>query len=554
MVQGGARAAAEESPAPSSRTRWQWAQEQWRQGDLAAGFGAWRSLDPRTADGQVASRRLSAAAEHYRRAIVLLESGEPGARQELQRGKALAPMDPALYLPLARACRGQENLFLAVQYYRGYLGQLPGAPDAGVASQELALLERELGSVAGVSSDAEGDGDGVRDGLRAGGQQSRPARLLVPSVVGLLVGTALGLVLATVMSSLMQRRRRGRSLAELAVSYPELQPALAYLIGRLRHELLKHRIGAATEVTRALARGDSDAAQREFLRHRLYGGERLDEAWSGYVQSFHRALGPEFDLVRSDRDFADAQRAIHELQALEQPLLRGEPAAVRKLVSAHERLQRFDRGLAALLWRLQRTPVDLELLTAAVESVRSEHLAGQVVLDVVEIEGPAEPVTVAVYRTDLLLILKNLIRNAILAVGRAPAPRQIAIDTALEILPTGEEIVRVRVHDTNPEPLSPEQIYGSHGSDAEAVNVQHGLGLVTAALSLYSGSIAVLPGRSGYRKCVAVQLFRALDDSEAASGSDTAVDATAASSEEPPSPSPSPLPPSPPPLLPGDAP
>ena len=91
-------------------------------------------------------------------------------------------------------------------------------------------------------------------------------------------------------------------------------------------------------------------------------------------------------------------------------------------------------------------------------------------------------------------------------------------------------------------------------SDAEAVNVQHGLGLVTAALSLYSGSIAVLPGRSGYRKCVAVQLFRALDDSEAASGSDTAVDATAASSEEPPSPSPSPLPPSPPPLLPGDAP
>lgn len=527
----GQLAGAKEAAPPTSGTRWGWAQDQWRQPELAAGFGAWRSLDPATPEGQTAGRRSVEAAGHYRRAIGLLEGGQPGARQELEAGKRLAPMDPALYLPLARACRKQENLFLAVQYYRGYLGQLPGAADAVAASQELALVERELGSVASSSSEGLG-------GAGAGGTQAGAVRSLAPMVVSLLLGTALGLVLATGISSLMQRRRRGRSLAELAASYPELQPALAYLIGRLRHELLKHRIGAATEVTRALARGDSDEAQREFLRHRLYGGERLDEAWSGYLQSFHRALGPEFDLVRSDRDFADAQRAIHELQALEQPLLRGEPAAVRKLVSAHERLQRFDRGLASLLWRLQRTPVDLELLTAAVEAVRSEHLAGQVVLDAVEIEGPGEPVTVAVYRTDLLLILKNLIRNAILAAGRAAAPRQIAIDTALEILPTGEEIVRVRVHDTNPEPLSPEQIYGSHGSDAESAGIQHGLGLVTAALSLYSGSIVVLPGRSGYRKCVAVQLFRALDDGEVAEESAAMDDAGNAEHAAPTSPAP----------------
>jgi len=485
-------------PPPSLEHRWQRAQQQWQSPGLSAGYAAWASLDPATAQGQEAHHRLATAAGHYQRAVTLIQTGQPGGRQELQRGKAVAPMDPALFLPLARACRAQDNAFLALQYYRSYLGSSAASGlEAAAARQELAELAREFGE------------------LWEGSAPERPSPgsviSKVPPAAILFIGTAFGLLLAVALSNLGARRRRGRSLAELAQAYPELQPALAYLIGRLRHELLKHRIGAAADVAHALAAGQSSAELRVFLHRRLYGGERLDEAWSGYLQSFRRALGPDFDLARH-RTFASAERAIKQLQTLELPLLRGERAAVRKLVAAHKRLEAFDRGLAELVGRMQRTSLDSELFTQAMQAVRSEPLAGQVPLDTVELIGPTEPVFVAVYRTDLMLILKNLLRNAILAVGRAPPPRQIAADVLVELLPTGEELVLLRVHDTSPEPLTPEQIYRS--SDAEAAGAQRGLGLVTAALSLYSGSISVEPGRSGYRKCVAVHLFRTLEAAE----------------------------------------
>ncbi len=475
--------------------QWQQAQTAWqRRPNLAAGYRAFADIAEATPEGREAQQRLTSAAIHYRRAIELIAAGKTGAREELARGKALAPMDPALFLPLARACRARDNSFLAVEYYRSFLAdpQNQDPESLRAAQRELTDLSKELGEAYGTPPPPP----------------TTPGWLgRVQTLATLLAGAALGLLLAGALSGYLTARRRARSLTELAETYPELQPALAYLIGRLRHELLKHRIGAATDVAQSLATGPSSAEQRVFLHKRLFGGERLDEAWTGYLQSFRRALGPDFDLLRSDRDFRQAQRAIRKLQGLELPLLHGERSALRKLLAAQSELLRFDRKLSVLVTRLQRTPLDRTLIEQAVLAVRSEPLASQVTLDAVEIEEPGEPVLVAVYRTDLLLILKNLLRNAILAVGRAAPPRQIAVDMALELLPTGEEVVKLRVHDTSPETLTPEQIYRS--GDAAAQSAQHGLSLVTAALSLYSGSISVGSGRSGYQKCVVVQLFRA---------------------------------------------
>ena len=481
----------------SPPVQWRQAQAAWQgRPNLAAGYRAFVDVDEASPEGREAQQRLLDAAAHYRRAIELIAAGQVGAREELARGKALAPMDPALFLPLARACRARDNSFLAVEYYRSFLAEPQSQdPEALRAAQrELSELSKELGDAYGAPPAAP-----------------PPERWLgrVQTLATLLAGAALGLLLAGALSGYFSRSRRGRSLAELAETYPELQPALAYLIGRLRHELLKHRIGAVTDVAQSLAAGPSSAEQRVFLHKRLFGGERLDEAWTGYLQSFRRALGPDFDLLRSDRDFRRAQRAVRQLQGLELPLLHGDRGALRKLLSAQTELLRFDRTLAALVTRLQRTPLDRALIEQAVLSVRAEPLASQVALDAVEIADPDEPVLVAVYRTDLLLILKNLLRNAILAVGRCPAPRQIAVDVLLELLPTGEEVVKLRVHDSSPETLTPEQIYRS--GDAAAQGAQHGLSLVTAALSLYSGSISVGAGRAGYQKCVIVQLFRAFD-------------------------------------------
>lgn len=486
----------------SAAAQWRRAQAAWgARPDLTAGYSDFAAIAARrdSSEAQEAERRLRAAAEHYRQAIALIAAGQSGAREALSRGKALAPMDPMLLLPLARACRSRDNAFLAVQYYRSLLAE----PTTGDA---LAGLQRDAGRELGELTKELGDAYGTP----AAAPPPPPLwQLRVQTVATLLSGTALGLLLAVGLSALSGRRRRGRSLAELAETYPELQPALSYLIGRLRHELLKHRIGAATDVAQSLATGPSSAEQRVFLHKKLFGGERLDEAWTGYLQSFRRSLGPDFDLLRIDRDFRRAQRAITQLQGLELPLLRGQRGALRRLLSAQRVLVAFDRQLAALVMRLQRTPLDRQLIEQATLSVRSEHLAGQVALDAIELDGPTEPVTVAVYRTDLLLILKNLLRNAILAVGRTDAPRRVAVDVVLELLPTGEEAVKLRVHDSSPEKLTPEQIYRS--GDPMGQGAQHGLSLVTAALSLYSGSISVEAGRPGYEKCVVVRLFRALD-------------------------------------------
>ena len=245
-----------------------------------------------------------------------------------------------------------------------------------------------------------------------------------------------------------------------------------------------------------------------FLHKRLFGGERLDEAWTGYLQSFRARWVPTsiFCAVIAISVELSAQFGSCRLEL---PLLHGDRGALRKLLSAQTELLRFDRqaGGAGDTSAAYAARSRTDRASGAVGTRRAAGQPGP--LDAVEITEPEEPVLVAVYRTDLLLILKNLLRNAILAVGRCPAPRQIAVDVVLELLPTGEEVVKLRVHDSSPETLTPEQIYRS--GDAAAQGAQHGLSLVTAALSLYSGSISVGAGRAGYQKCVIVQLFRAFD-------------------------------------------
>src|SRR5438105_4020692 len=83
---------------------WRRAEELWARRDPGA-FRAWRAIDPASAEGRTARRRLDEAELRYRAGIGLLGAGDPGAREALRAGVEIAPMDPALYLPLARACR-----------------------------------------------------------------------------------------------------------------------------------------------------------------------------------------------------------------------------------------------------------------------------------------------------------------------------------------------------------------------------------------------------------------------------------------------------------------
>lgn len=463
----------------------------WEARDPGA-YDAWKALP----GGSPERALLARADERYRDGIERLEQVEPGAKEALRDGVALAPMDPALYLRLARACRARGLGVRAQEYFLKYLRARPDAPDAPRVRREVLALDPELGDV--FASAGEDDRD----------EADELPRGLLP--VGLAALVALAAVLLLVREL---RRPRGVSLAALAVQSPELHPSIAYLVSSLRHELLKHRIGAVGDAVRALDGGAATPAQREFLARRLFratsgsggpGAGSLVEAWEGHLRAFERAFGPRLDLRRADRSFRVAARALRTMEALEPAVLAGRPGAVARLRKAHATLAAFDRSLAQLGDSLVRTTVDEGLLRFVVDEVRSEVLAGRVPLDEVRFAPVPQGVEVEVFRFDLVTVLKNLVRNAVLAVDRAGAPRRVGLDVRVDLDETGLELVRLRVRDTSAEPVSLDAV--------RERRPDRGLGLVSLALLRYDGSLEVEPGADGWAKGVTVRFFRALAD------------------------------------------
>jgi signal transduction histidine kinase len=494
----------------SSAATWQHALGLWRDRDVRA-YAAWRAVDPASPEGREAQRRLDEADTIYRSVISRLRSGEADAEASLAAlpgALALAPIDPRLYLPLARALRDHRppDLVRAAKYYLRFLASGPDDAEAEAAVREVSALDLSASPETATSVRAT-----VRafDGARASGAPTAaatrpesvpPAALVASGIAGGLALAALGALLAA------WRRPRGSSLARASEASPELHPAITYLVGCLRHELLKHRIGAASDALAALVRGEATPQQRGFLHGRLFGGEPLLAAWEGHLRAFERALGPRVDLRGRDRSFRDAGRAIAAIQRLEGPLARDPAAAVPDLARAHAKLRAFDRELAHLAARLVRTRVDETLLREVIGEVQSEYSAGLVALDEVRVHAPDEPIDVEVFRVDLVLVLKNLVRNAILAVGRDPAPRRLAVDVSVTVEPTGEEMVRIHVRDTSPETITEDSI--------RERRADRGLGLVSAALARYDAAISVEPGDGDFKKAVTLRFFRALGEAD----------------------------------------
>ena len=494
----------------TSAAAWQLALDLWGRRDVRA-YAAWRAVDPASPEGREAERRLDEADTIYRSVINRLRSGEADAEASLAAlpgALALAPIDPRLYLPLARALRDHQppDLVRAAKYYLRFLASGPDSAEAEAAVREVRALDLSASPETATSVRATVRAfDAARNSrtpaLAAERSEGVPPAALVAS--GIAAGLALA-ALGALLGALL--RPRGSSLARASEASPELHPAITYLVGCLRHELLKHRIGAASDALAALVRGEATPQQRAFLHGRLFGGEPLLAAWEGHLRAFERALGPRVDLRRRDRAFRDAARAIAAIQRLEGPLARDPAAAIPHLARAHAKLRAFDRELARLAARLVRTPVDETLLREVIDEVQSEYSAGMVVLDEVRVRAPTEPVDVEVFRVDLVLVLKNLVRNAILAVGRDPAPRRLSVDVSVDVEPTGEEMVRIHVRDTSPETITADAI--------RERRADRGLGLVSAALARYDAAISVEPGDAEFAKAVTLRFFRALRDAD----------------------------------------
>lgn len=495
--------AAWEDRAATARA-WSLAQARWAEHRDPLAWRAWNAIDPESAEGQQARELLDRADSLYRQGILRVERGDPDARQSFADAVRIAPMDPRLYLPLARAFRAQADLYpdnphlfiRAAVYFRKFLLLVPDDPEAPAARRELEELDPQS-----------------TQWLETLGPETATVTVEDPgaSLAPWLALASLALAITALAILLLRPGRRSRSLEELAAERPELHPAIAYLVSSVRHELLKHRIGAVASALEALAEGRASMPQRSFVTGRLFGGEPLREAWEGHLRAFERALGPELDLRRRDREFARAGRAIDAIAKLEAPLARGERRAIDGLRRAHEELRALDRRLATLVSRLVRTKVDAAVLREVVDQVRKEYAPSRVSLDSLAIEAPDPAPSIEVFRVDLVLVLKNVVRNAVLAAGRSPAPRRVKLDVATEMEPTGEENVVIRVRDTCAEPFSTEQIYDR--------KVGSGLALVTAALSRYDGAIVVEPSDgdpAGWQKAVALRFFLAFEDADEA--------------------------------------
>jgi len=484
------------------RARWAATLASWDESHDPASYPEWTSLDERTPEGAEAHRRLREADRHYRRGIELVERGEPTARDEFQEAVSIAPMQPRLYLPLARAFRGQAelqpdnpHLFIraaeSAGKFRGCAEYDPRAPEARGGLEGLdPSSTRFLGPTQAARADTA----------------TAEARAQLGLATGL---TSVSIALAVSALFLILRRRGGtKSLTDMARERPELHPAIAYLVATIRHELLKHRIGAVSSGVRSLASGrETEAArrdaQRAFVAERLYGGEPLLLAWESHLGAFERALGPELDIRRRDVPFREAARAVRAIVRLEPRVRRGEPAALAQLARHDEKLRALDASLARLVAGLVRTRLDAALVREVLDAVRTEIAAGEVKLDGVAIDAPDPAPHVEVFRVDLVLVLKNVIRNAVLAVGRSEPPRRIAVQVRVDLLPTGEENVVLRVLDSSPDVLTTDAIHERR--------VDRGLGLVTAALTRYDGAILVEEAEAPYRKAICIRFFRAFD-------------------------------------------
>jgi hypothetical protein len=503
LVLGVGLSACSSSEDAEARDAWHAALRDWEERRDPAAYDAWLAIPESSPEGREAHRRIREADRLYREGIQRVSAGDPAARDSFEEAVAAAPMDPRLYLPLARTFREQADLapdnphlfIRAAEYYRKFLTLVPDDPERDAARRELEEFDPESAQLAALDAPA------ASPTLPAQGES-------LGAAMGL-AAAALLLAIAALLAIIARPGLGGKSLAELATARPELHPAIAYLVSSLRHELLKHRIGAVSSGVTALAAGTASKQQREFVSGRLFGGEPLVEAWEGHLRAFERALGPELDLRRRDRSFRAAGKAITTIASLERGLAQGEPRATKRLALAFADLHALDRELAALVSKMVRTKTGDVLLRTIVDDVREEYATSQVQLDSVAIEAPHPAPEIEVFESDLVLVLKNVLRNAILAVGRMDTPGRIKIVVAVELEPTGEENVVIRVLDTSPETLTTEAIYERR--------VDRGLGLVTAALTRYDGAIVVEPAEPPWAKAVAVRFFRAFQGQESAS-------------------------------------
>ena len=415
------------------------------------------------------------AGTYDRLAFLLARLGQETAAEEAWRRAEQAGSSEALHaLAVSAERKGRRGEALAL--YRRYLAESPG----GVHTEE------DLRSVARLESARRTNFGAIA--------AAAAALLVVAAVVG-------------------YRRFGGSTFEEWIREHPARAHAARPIVGRLRHEVVKHGGLLLSDAAKRLSEPDPDARRRtaELLRSRLFGASDsrglLAESADALEQL--RALAKEdgvrLNLDRKDLRFSPIAKGSRILRGLERPLTRiakGDDAGARRVARDLERAAALSgsasgAGISRVLDEASSTRASLRGLRPVLERVCAERrLASSPAL---EWSGPE--ITVRVDPADWDTIWRNLFANALDAAGDMPVS-DVRLGVFAELLRdpiTGTPIARVVLADNLPRSLTVEMIRGRAAD--------RGWGVVADLVRRNEGTADVGPPPApAYRKGIVLEL------------------------------------------------
>jgi signal transduction histidine kinase len=293
------------------------------------------------------------------------------------------------------------------------------------------------------------------------------------------------LLALALLGLLVMRRRYRMPLVRALRAQPLLFPALAKAVGRIRHDVLKHR----TSALELLA--DSATPREDVARALLEPAPTSKEVASIYDQLTQEARGLSVRLCPLAAEpvlgglVADLQKAEALIQRTDdaRPALHAVDARLRGL--------HLD-CLQALLRSGPRTTLTAGLLARWIDGVSNRH--GSTVAPGLYLQGAQ--IAFPLPKTTLASITSNLLRNAIAATEATPgAAVEVRAEQGRD--GTGRRTVTLVVADTCPERLDQELI--------ERRPADRGLGIVRDTARAWGGEIVVREEATPFCKSVGVR-------------------------------------------------
>ncbi|HEY2797802.1 MAG TPA: hypothetical protein VGK26_07940 [Thermoanaerobaculia bacterium] len=395
--------------------------------------------------------------------------------------KAEAAGSTEALILLARAAEHAGSPREALRLYRRYENEAPAGPGADEAAAAVRRLE-------------------------AGERQTV---LVVCAASALVLLAALWLV---------WRRRAGLTFAEWLARDPGKAQEARPVVGRLRHEVLKHGGMLLSDSASRLEESDAETrrATAQLLSTRLYGesGARglLAEADAAIAQltALARESGVRLNLRHRDPVFSWLLRGLAVLRGARRSLRRvaDHPTRLRDAAFARRLLRRAAACFAVSSGpELSRTveraavlPVRADALRALLAGVAEERDTPAPVLEL--IDGLAEGALpgVCISALDWETVWRNLFGNALDEARRRGGSIRLGLCAERRRDPvTGEARLRLVLAD---------DLEG--GIDSARIRergAERGLGVIVELLRKSDGSVEVVPApRSGYTKGIAVDL------------------------------------------------